>query len=116
MRKIEAPLHAKLNSAGGSDVTMAHLGKVGVTSVAMLMAVADDRKDLRKFLLESCQMDPSSGTSMVGEIGRIVVVYDQCGTKVAVEAKVDAERSAAQLPPQVECLSSGLYSILLGIT
>ena len=101
IKKIESPLHAKLNAAGVSDVTMAHLGKVGVTSIAMLTAVADDRKDLRKFLLESCAMDPSSGTNMVVEIGRIVVVYDQCNTKVAVEAKVEAERSAAQLPPQV---------------
>ena len=80
IKKIESPLHAKLNAAGVSDVTMAHLGKVGVTSIAMLTAVADDRKDLRKFLLESCQMYPSMGTSMVVEIGRIVVVYDQCGT------------------------------------
>ena len=101
IKKIESPLHAKLNVAGVSDVTMAHLGKVGVASIAMLTAVADDRKDLRKFLLESCAMDPSQGTNMVVEIGRIVVVYDQCNTKVAVEATVEAERSAAQLPHQV---------------
>ena len=46
-------------------------------------------------------MDPRQGTNMVVEIGRILVVYFQCNTKVAVEAKVEAERSAAQLPPQV---------------
>ena len=46
-------------------------------------------------------MDPSADPMMPVEIGKLVIVFDACMTKVSVDAKVDAERAAAQLPPQV---------------
>ena len=101
IKKLEAPFHAKLSAVDVSETTMAALGKAGVRSIPMLTAVADDRKDLRQFLKDCCGMDPAANPMMPVEIGKLVIVFDACMTKVSVDAKVDAERAAAQLPPQV---------------
>ena len=94
IQKLEAPFHAKLSAVDVSETTMAALGKAGVRSIPILTAVADDRKDLRRFLKDCCDMDPAANTMMPVEIGKLVIVFDACMTKVSVDAKVDAERAA----------------------
>ena len=84
-----------------TKMSMARLGELNVTSVSAITTLVDDRKELREFLKDALGLDKASGYTHTLEAGRVIQVWEQACKRTEVETQKDAERRAANLPPQL---------------
>lgn len=100
--KIDARLHAMMQTLNFHQRTMARLGELGVTTVQALNTLCDDRAGVRKFLHSACGIDPEGGNFLHSlEAGKVISAWEQSAKRVEVDNKRDAERLASNLPPQI---------------
>ena len=99
--KIDARLHAMMQSLNFHERTMARMGEIGITTVQSLHTLVDDRASLRGFIKSALGIDPAIGFEHSLEAGKIVAAWEQSAIRIVVENKRDAERVASGLPPQL---------------
>ena len=101
--KLDARFLAMLTSVGCHKNTMARFGEMQITSVAALTTLVDTRAELREFLATGLGLDPKVDPKVdhALEAGKIVMAWEQANKRSEVENKREAERLAANLPPQM---------------
>lgn len=100
--KSDVRFSAMLAQAEVKPVNMAKLGDEGFTSVAFCCCcIGDDEKEVTAFLKGVIGFDPVANADVSVEIAKLLVVWKNAGIQTKAEDKVNAERAAAQLPPQI---------------
>ena len=99
--KIDARLHSIFQGLNLHKRTMARFGEMGVTSVQALNTIVDNREQMREFLLDAVGIDKTKGYLHVLEAGKVISAWEQTSKRVEVDNRRDAERLAANLPPQM---------------
>ena len=102
INKIDARHHALYQSLNFHKRTMARLGELGITSVQALNTIVDDREQMRSFLLDAVGIDKKQGYLHTLEAGKVISAWEQTSKRVEVDNRRDAERLAANLPPQMQ--------------
>ena len=99
--KLDARFHSMLSNLDCHENTLARLGELRITNISALTTLVDDRAELRVFLKDALGLDPVNGYQFTLEAGKVVMAWEQAHKHTEVENKRDAERRAANLPPQL---------------
>ena len=99
--KLEARFLALLVSLEFHIDTLARFGELGIRTFNALHAITDDRKDLRTFCKDDLGLDKAPGTPHTLEQGKIISAWETSAKRIDVDTTREAQRVAANLPPQV---------------
>ena len=99
--QLDARFHSMLSNLDCHENTLARLGELRITNISALTTLVDDRAELRVFLKDALGLDPVKGYQFTLEAGKVVMAWEQANKRTEVENKRDAERRAADLPPQL---------------
>ena len=99
--KLEARFLALLVSLEFHIDTLARFGELGIRTFNALHTIADDRKDLRTFCKDDLGLDKAQGTPHTLEQGKIISAWETSAERIDVDTTREAQRVAANLPPQI---------------
>ena len=98
LAKLDVRLVAILTEFQVQPITMAALGKVGIVSLPLFAALADQKEQFRPAITLIVGLDPLSGPQESMEMARLSAAFNSGRIRAEVEAKIDAEHAANFLP------------------